>query len=85
MLSKDPTFDVIVCDLQMRDGSGADVYEHASALRPGLERRFVFMTGGAFTEEAQAFIRDCGQPVLEKPFGGATLSDTIARVVAEGA
>jgi CheY-like chemotaxis protein len=82
-LATDARFDVVVCDLQMRDGTGAEVYEHARTTRPGLEKRFVFMTGGVFTEHARAFVRDCPQPVLEKPFMAAQLHATIARVTAQ--
>jgi two-component system cell cycle sensor histidine kinase/response regulator CckA len=80
--ANDARFDVVLCDLQMRDGTGAEVYEHARTARPGLEKRFVFMTGGVFTEHARSFMRECAQPVLEKPFMAAKLHATIAQITA---
>lgn len=67
-LAVDASFDVIVCDLQMNDGTGVDVYEYLSAHATELARRTIFTTGGAFTEGAREFIANCPQPVLEKPF-----------------
>ncbi len=84
-LTSDARFDVVVCDLQMPDGSGADVWEHARITQPGLERRFVFMTGGVFTAQARAFVRDCAQPILEKPFASAALLATISRIARQQA
>jgi len=42
-------FDVVFCDLIMPGAGGIDLYERLRSVRPGLERRIVFMTGGAFT------------------------------------
>jgi PAS domain S-box-containing protein len=67
MLEKTP-FDVILCDLMMRDVSGVDVYESVRASRPGLEKRIVFMTGGAFTPRASEFLESVDCPCIEKPF-----------------
>ena len=61
-------YDWIFCDLMMRDLSGMDVYEEVRRARPGLEQRFVFMTGGAFTARAQAFVAEVKVPCLAKPF-----------------
>ena len=70
-------FDVIVCDLQMNDGSGVDVYEHLLESAPLLARRIIFMTGGAFTERARVFLEACPQPLLDKPFDPARLEALI--------
>ena len=74
-------FDVILCDLQMSDGTGADVYDHVRARFPTLERRMIFMTGGAFTERARAFLASCPQPFVEKPFSASRLAALIAEVI----
>ena len=68
LLAVDTSFDVIVCDLQMNDGTGVDVYEYLCAHATELARRIIFTTGGAFTEGAREFVANCPQPVLEKPF-----------------
>ena len=61
-------YDWIFCDLMMRDVSGIDVYEQARQARPSLEQRFVFMTGGAFTQRAREFVAQVKCPCLAKPF-----------------
>lgn len=62
------SFDLIFCDLMMPGLSGMDVFESAVAKDASLDGRFVFMTGGAFTPAAQAFIANRSSQVLEKPF-----------------
>jgi PAS domain S-box-containing protein len=61
-------FDVVLCDLMMPDVSGMDVYERIVVHAPALAHRFVFVTGGAFTDRARAFVERVQTPVIEKPF-----------------
>jgi PAS domain S-box-containing protein len=68
ILAGEPRFDVILCDLMMPDVSGMDVHERLARERPELAQRFVFVTGGAFTERARRFVDEVGLPVIEKPF-----------------
>ena len=68
ILGGEPRFDVVLCDLMMPDVSGMDVYERLARERPELAQRFVFVTGGAFTERARRFVDEVGLPVIEKPF-----------------
>jgi len=70
-------FDVVLCDLMMPDVSGMDVYERVVVHAPSLARRFVFVTGGAFTDRARAFIERVQTPVIEKPFDLSTLPDLL--------
>lgn len=66
--------DVVVTDLMMPGMSG---WEFAAALaqqHPALRERLVVLTGGAATEEAQAFVADPALCVLEKPIGRAELA-----------
>ena len=57
----------------MPDVSGMDVYERIARTRPDIARRFVFVTGGAFTDRARAFVDEVALPVIEKPFDLARL------------
>ena len=41
----------------------------------------LFVTGGAFTEVAQAFVREMGDRVLYKPISARTLRDSVAEVL----
>jgi PAS domain S-box-containing protein len=85
LLAGDAPFDVVLCDLMMPDVSGMDVYERVAKERPELAARFVFVTGGAFTERARAFVERVGPAVVEKPFELASLPAMLrARAAATG-
>lgn len=66
-LQQGARFDVILCDLMMPGITGMEVYGHVCAVSPEQARRMVFVTGGAFTAEAQAFLEQLGNPIVEKP------------------
>ncbi len=67
-LAAGETFDIILCDLLMPGMSGMDL--HAALLRdaPDHAARMVFMTGGAFTDRARAFLDRIPNPSIGKPF-----------------
>jgi PAS domain S-box-containing protein len=77
-LARDASFDAIVCDLQMNDGTGVDVYDYLCQWAPDLARRVIFTTGGAFTHGAREFLGRCPQPVLEKPFDTASFTALVS-------
>jgi len=72
-LEADAGFDAVLCDIMMPDISGIDVFEETRKRDPELARRFVFMTGGAYTERVQKFRAAVDNPVLDKPFDHETL------------
>lgn len=80
ILRDDKQFDAVITDLMMAEQTGIDLYEAVQQHYPGLERRFLFMTGGAFTQRARAFLATVSNPCLEKPFDSAELSDAIDAV-----
>ncbi len=85
-LDTPPPFDLVLCDLMMPDVTGMDLYEHVERTRPELCSRFVFMTGGAFTSPAVAFLDAVtakGNACVEKPFRIDGLVATIAAKLAE--
>lgn len=57
--------------------TGAEVYGQWAERDPGLARRVVFMTGGAYTPAMRAFADDCDQPLLSKPFELVSLRDAV--------
>lgn len=61
-------FDVIMCDLMMPQMTGMDLYHELSRKAPEQAARMVFLTGGAFTVEARAFLDEVMNQRLEKPF-----------------
>jgi CheY-like chemotaxis protein len=73
-------FDVIVCDLMMPNMTGMTLQSAIDAVAPAQARRMVFMTGGAFTPEGQAFVQATSNPVIEKPFQPEQLKSAFALV-----
>ena len=68
ILERDVDFDVILCDLMMPDISGMALHRWVSARDPDLTRRMAYMTGGACTPRARAFLADTTCAVIDKPF-----------------
>jgi PAS domain S-box-containing protein len=62
------TFDVILCDLMMPEMSGIEFYMELVRLVPHYQDRVVFVTGGAFTEQAREFLARTKHTRIEKPF-----------------
>jgi PAS domain S-box-containing protein len=71
-------FDVIFCDLMMPGMTGMEFYEAISAKRPQQAARIVFVTGGAFTPAARAFVARVPNTFLEKPFNHEALDAILA-------
>lgn len=61
-------FDVILCDLMMPQMTGMELYGELVRTAPTQADRVVFLSGGAFTAAARAFLDDVPNPHLEKPF-----------------
>ena len=62
-------FDLILCDLMMPDMTGKGLASRSSLLvAPEQADRMIFITGGAFTEKARAFLSETPKEHLEKPF-----------------
>lgn len=72
-------FDAVLCDLMMPGMSGIELYRALKTRAPGLEERLVFMTGGAFTAEAEAFLDEVSNARVEKPFDFASV-DRLLRI-----
>jgi CheY-like chemotaxis protein len=72
-------FDLVLCDLVMPEVTGMDVYDHVRQSRPGREASMVFMTGGAFTDRARAFLATVPNEILEKPFPARALEEMVAK------
>ena len=83
LLDHDGDFDVIFCDLMMAGVSGMDLYTHVMRVHPALVERFVFITAGAFTPSAQAFVAEHKHACLAKPLDEQAVHAQLARVQAE--
>jgi signal transduction histidine kinase len=73
-------FDVILSDLMMPEVTGMEIYEELSRIAPDQAKRMVFLTGGAFTERARAFLDGVPNARIEKPFDVADVLSIIAVV-----
>jgi CheY-like chemotaxis protein len=79
LLENDRRFDVILCDLQMPELSGGDVYRTVARRWPGLEQRIIVITGGAFSSEARKFLEEGIVTAVNKPFQLEEILDAIDR------
>ena len=61
-------FDVILCDLMMPQMTGQDFFEALSAIAPEQAAKVIFITGGAFTSTARAFMEQVPNLKISKPF-----------------
>jgi CheY-like chemotaxis protein len=71
------SFDVILCDVMMPVMTGAEFHTELRTHAPEHAERIVFLTGGAFTPKARAFLDQVKNPKLEKPFEVQTLRDVV--------
>lgn len=70
-------YDVILCDLMMPTMTGAQFHRQLEKLAPDQTERIVFLTGGAFTPTARAFLQEGPKTWLDKPFDACTLRTLI--------
>jgi signal transduction histidine kinase len=61
-------FDIILCDLMMPQMTGMDLYAALGNLGREHADRIIFLTGGAFTPAARAFLDKVPNQRVEKPF-----------------
>jgi CheY-like chemotaxis protein len=71
-------FDVIFCDVMMPEMSGEQLFRAVSGSNPAVAEKFLFLTGGAFTPEANAFVAEVKSRCLEKPFEPARIRALVA-------
>ncbi|MBL8716468.1 MAG: response regulator [Myxococcales bacterium] len=72
-------FDVVLCDLQMPHETGMDLYRDLQVIDPVQAERVLFLTGGAFTEDAAKFVATRPERVIHKPFDPKALRARVAQ------
>ncbi|PTL84701.1 response regulator [Vitiosangium sp. GDMCC 1.1324] len=68
-------FDVILCDVMMPEMSGVELHQAIASCSPELAARMVFLTGGAFTPNARAFLAEVKNHRVDKPFSSDELRE----------
>jgi len=74
-------WDLVLCDVMMPDMSGELLFEALGREAPHLLPKVAFITGGAFTDEARAFLDRVPNPRLDKPFQAHELRALVWRLL----
>lgn len=74
-------WEVILLDLTMPEMSGMEFVEAVRAAAPELLPRIMLMSGGAYTPEAEVFLRGWPYAQLEKPASPQRLIEEVAVAV----
>jgi signal transduction histidine kinase/ActR/RegA family two-component response regulator len=72
-------WDVILCDLMMAGFSGMEMYGETLRRAPDAAGSLVFMTAGAFTSGARAFVENMANRCIEKPIEVERLRELVRR------
>jgi CheY-like chemotaxis protein len=80
-LVRETPFDAVLCDHRMAGMAGTEVFDAIVAIRPELERRFVFMSGDVLNPDLQGFVERRGVGLLAKPFDLDTVRRTLEAVL----
>lgn len=81
MIREDGPFDLVVCDLMMPEMTGMELHQAVEADDPEVANRFVFLTGGAYTEQARHFLAGVDNPKLDKPVQPNLLRSVVTSVL----
>jgi two-component system, cell cycle sensor histidine kinase and response regulator CckA len=74
-------FDIVLSDLMMPGMSGMDLYDELVRRGSRAAARMVFITGGAFTPAAKAFLDRVSNIRIDKPFGAEVVRDLVQKVM----
>ena len=77
VLSINPKFDCIICDLMMPAISGMKVYNKIKECAPHYLKSIVFMTGGSFTAKTDKFLNNPEITYCEKPINSQKLLEIV--------
>ncbi len=81
ILQAEPPYDVVFCDVTMRAAGGAEVYDRVAKVKPGLEDRIVFMTGGPTSETTRGFLARVPNIRIRKPFSLRVIDSALHAVM----
>jgi CheY-like chemotaxis protein len=72
-------YDVILCDVQMPELDGHEIWSRLYAVNPKLAARIVFMTGGLLDPNVQEQFAGVPNVMIAKPFDVDALRELIRR------
>lgn len=81
LIDSGAAFDVILSDVMMPEMSGMELYSELLARNTRWAERMVFVTGGAFTPAAKAFLDSVANERIDKPFNPAVVRALVERFV----
>ena len=81
LMQRDDGYDLILCDLMMPEMTGMELHARLVAAGSPLAERMVFLTGGAFTPVARAFLEQVSNPRVDKPFDGPALIAVVSELI----
>ncbi|MEA3063978.1 MAG: hypothetical protein QOJ27_413 [Sphingomonadales bacterium] len=76
-------YDVILSDLRMPQLDGPELFAWLEREKPELTNRIAFVTGDTLGDSAARFLKQCGRPVLEKPFSAKTVRALLEAIAAD--
>jgi CheY-like chemotaxis protein len=79
-LARGERYDILLCDLMMPEMTGMELMAAIEDRHPDLAERVLFVTGGAFTAEARAFVERYASRLVEKPFDISVLRQRVAEM-----
>lgn len=83
LLTEGGRFDVILCDLMMPEMTGMDLHAELHRLAPDQTNKMIFMTGGAFTQNAQGFLNQISNATIEKPFTRTVMRNAVQGLLSQ--
>ncbi len=81
LLRRGEHYDLILCDLMMPHMTGMEFYDELLHTNERQAARVMFITGGAFTPRARAFLDAVPNPRIEKPFSVQNLRTAVSNLV----
>jgi PAS domain S-box-containing protein len=74
-------FDVVLCDVMMPGMTGIQLQVEVERRHPGVAATMIFMSGGACTAEADAFVERFQERFIAKPFTWHNMQPLLERVL----